>query len=60
MVNFKGLKALGIVYGRSHIDRLENAERFPKSFKLGDHRNSPRVWFLEEVLAWIRSRANRR
>ena len=57
VANFRALKALGIVYSRSHITRLEKKRRFPLSFKLEDHRNSPRVWWLAEVIQWLEARA---
>ena len=60
VVTFKGLKALGIAYSRSHIDRLEKRKRFPESFKLEDHRNSPRVWWLSEVIDWLKRRSGKR
>lgn len=59
VVNWKSLKALGIPYSRAHVWRLMLADEFPQSFKLGDHRNSPPVWWLSEVLAWLDSKAKR-
>lgn len=35
VVNFRGIKALGIPYSRAHIWRLMEAGEFPQSFKLG-------------------------
>jgi hypothetical protein len=43
LVDYKGLKALGIRYSKVHLGRLEEIATFPKSFKLAEHRNSPRV-----------------
>ena len=43
LVDYKGLKALGIRYSKVHVGRLEETATFPRSFKLADHRNSPRV-----------------
>ena len=40
VVDWKGLKALGIPYSRAHIWRLMNSDDFPRAFKLGKHRNS--------------------
>jgi hypothetical protein len=58
VVNFAGLKALGIPYCRTTIcDRKEPAGLFPKSFKLLEHRNSPRVWWLHEVIEWLEAKA---
>jgi hypothetical protein len=57
VVDHKGLKALGIRYCKVHLGRLEELGKFPLSFKLGDHPNSPRVWKLCEVLEWLDVRA---
>ncbi|WP_375414568.1 helix-turn-helix transcriptional regulator [uncultured Bradyrhizobium sp.] len=40
VVDWKGLKALGIPYSRAHIWRMMAAGDFPQAFKLGKHRNS--------------------
>jgi predicted DNA-binding transcriptional regulator AlpA len=53
VVDHKGIKALGIRYCKVHLSRLEEKSEFPLSFKLGKYDNSPRVWFLCEVLEWI-------
>lgn len=53
VVNYRGIKALGIPYSRTHIWRLMSAGEFPRAFKLGSHRNSPPVWWLSEVLQWL-------
>jgi len=60
VVNWKGLKALGIPYSRAHVWRLMSAGEFPKAFKLGNHRNSPPVWWLKEVFEWLDVRASKR
>jgi predicted DNA-binding transcriptional regulator AlpA len=57
VVNFRGLKALGIPYSRAHIWRLMRRGEFPLCFKLGSHRNSPPVWWLHEVIEWLEARA---
>jgi predicted DNA-binding transcriptional regulator AlpA len=57
VVNWKGLKALGIPYSRAHIWRLMAAGRFPKAFKLGPYRSSPPVWWLSEVIEWLEAQA---
>jgi hypothetical protein len=59
VVNWKGVKSLGIVYSKTQITRKEKADppTFPRSFKLDDHRNSPRVWWKHEVIAWLEARA---
>ena len=53
IVDHKGLKALGIRYCKVHLGRLEEKAKFPMSFKLAEHRNSPRVWKLSEIFEWI-------
>lgn len=53
VVDYKGLKALGIRFCKVHLTRLEDEGDFPLSFKLGKHRNSPRVWWLSEILVWL-------
>jgi predicted DNA-binding transcriptional regulator AlpA len=57
VANWKALKALGIPYSRAHIWRMMEAREFPRSFKLGKHRNSPPVWWLSELVAWLEDRA---
>jgi predicted DNA-binding transcriptional regulator AlpA len=57
VVNFRGLKSLGIPYSRAHIWRLMRRGEFPSCFKLGSHRNSPPVWWLSEVIEWLEARA---
>ncbi len=58
LIDHAGLRALGIRYCKYHIvHRMEPAGEFPKSFKAGSHRQSPRVWRLAEVLEWIEQRA---
>jgi predicted DNA-binding transcriptional regulator AlpA len=60
IVDHKGLKALGIRYCKVHLTRLEDKGEFPIAFKLGDHPNSPRVWWLSEVFEWLARRASTR
>lgn len=59
VANFKAIKALGIPYSRTHIDRLVKSGDFPQFFKLGSHPNSPRVWWLRDVIEWLERNANR-
>jgi predicted DNA-binding transcriptional regulator AlpA len=58
VVSYAGLLALGITYCRSHIDRLEKANDFPKSFKLSKSRGGRRMWWLHEVIAWLKSNSH--
>lgn len=39
----------GIRFSRTHLDRKEDEGSFPRSFKLGKHRNSPRVYWAHEI-----------
>jgi predicted DNA-binding transcriptional regulator AlpA len=57
VVNFRGLKTLGIPYSRAHIWRLMRAGLFPQCFKLGNFPNSPPVWWLCEVIEWLEAKA---
>jgi predicted DNA-binding transcriptional regulator AlpA len=57
VVNFKGIKALGIPYSRTHIWRLMKSGDFPRAFKLGKFPNSPPVWWLREIVEWLELKA---
>ena len=59
VVNWKGIKALGIPFCRAHVWRLMRASEFPQAFKLGIHRNSPPVWWLSEIIEWLERWAKR-
>lgn len=43
----------GIRFSRTHLDRKEDDGSFPLSFKLGDHRNSPRVYWEHEIIEYL-------
>jgi predicted DNA-binding transcriptional regulator AlpA len=60
VVDWKGLKALGIAYSRTHIWRLMRSGKFPQAFKLADDPKARVVWWLSEVRAWLLNRASRR
>jgi hypothetical protein len=58
IVNWKGLRRMGWPYSRAHTWRMmydpEYADsRFPAARKLGKHRNSPPVWRVLDVLAYL-------
>ena len=58
VVSKKELKTVcGIPYSPQHIQRLENAGRFPKRIRLGTNRVA---WLLTEVEAWIDERVAQR
>lgn len=58
VVDWKGLKALGVPYSRAHIWRMMDAGRFPRAFKLGSHRNAHPVWWLSDITDWLKAHAN--
>ena len=60
VVDWKGLRALGIPYSRTHIWRLMRRGRFPQCFKLEDDPKARVVWWLSEVRSWLLNRASRR
>ncbi len=61
-LNFEALRnVIGIPYKRTHLGRLMNEpeyaeQRFPRSHKLGTHRNSPPMWYTPEVLDYLKRR----
>lgn len=59
LLSKRQLKEL-VLYSPQHVQRLEDAGRFPKRIRLG---NGPRCrvgWIEEEVLAWLQERIQRR
>lgn len=58
VVDFKGLRQeFGITYGRTHLQRLEHAEKFPKRLRpSGDHRSAHVFWRRREIPAWLNIR----
>ena len=46
-----------VLYSPQHIQRLENAGKFPKRIQLGPNRVG---WVEDEVLDWLRERVERR
>lgn len=59
VINFKGIKELGIPYSRTQIWRMMKSGRFPRCFKLDEYRNSPPVWWRDEIIEWLENRAKR-
>jgi predicted DNA-binding transcriptional regulator AlpA len=64
VISYSGLKPrLGICYSRAQIDRFEDPEdpcydpTFPKSFKLGKGPRARRVWWLKDMIAWLKAKA---
>ena len=52
MLSKRQLKEL-VLYTPQHIQRLENAGKFPKRVKLGNNRVG---WIEAEVLEWLQER----
>ena len=50
----------GITLSRTEIDRREEAKRFPKRHKAGDHPNSRVFYVRSEVAAWVKSEIAKR
>lgn len=46
-----------VLYSPQHIQRLENAGKFPKRIRLGQNRVG---WVEDEVLAWLQERIDAR
>lgn len=58
IVNWKGLLRMGWCFSRAHtwrkmFDPKYADDRFPACHKLGKHPNSPPVWCVSEVLAYL-------
>jgi predicted DNA-binding transcriptional regulator AlpA len=60
VIDWHGIRALGITYARTHIYRLMREGKFPQCFSLSDSPRSRVVWWLSEVKAWLQQRASRR
>lgn len=56
IVDWKGLKALGWPYSRTHTWRMMASGDFPKASKLSNHPHSHPVWKLTDILAHLESR----
>lgn len=56
LVDWRGLKAMGIPYCRAHIYRLVDAGTFPKPIKLGADIGGRVAWLYSDILNWIEAR----
>lgn len=58
MMRFISKQQAKLITGLSptHLKRLEDANRFPRSVKLGPHENSRRMYVEEEVVEWVTDR----
>jgi hypothetical protein len=55
VADWKGIKRIGWPFCRAETDRGEKDGRYPQSFKLGNDRNSRRMWRVKDVLAYFES-----
>ncbi len=49
-----------VLYSPQHVQRLEDAGRFPKRVRLGDGPRSRVGWIESEVLDWLQERVKLR
>jgi prophage regulatory protein len=56
-LNLKQLAAMGILFSREHLWRLEAASKFPRRLYLSPQKIA---WFEDEILAWLEQRAAER
>ena len=53
LVDWKGLKAMGVPYCRAHVIRLVEAGTFPQPIKFGKHRSARIAWLYNDILNWV-------
>jgi prophage regulatory protein len=59
LLSKKELKLL-VLYSPQHIQRLEDADKFPKRVRLGNGPHSRVGWIEQEVLDWLQKRIDAR
>jgi len=59
LLSKKELKPL-VLYSPQHIQRLEDADKFPKRVRLGSGPRSRVGWIEQEVLDWLQKRIDAR
>jgi prophage regulatory protein len=59
LLSKKELKTL-VLYSPQHVQRLEDAGRFPKRVRLGNSSRSRVGWIEQEVLDWLQKRIDAR
>ena len=59
LLSKRQLKEL-VLYCPQHIQRLENANRFPKRVRLGNGPRSRVGWIEGEVMEWLQKRIDER
>jgi prophage regulatory protein len=57
LVSLAGLRAKGIDFHRTHLDRLIRAGKFPRPIKIGENRNA---WIEDEVDSYILAKRDAR
>jgi prophage regulatory protein len=57
LLGLDGLRAKGIHFHRTHIDRLVRSGKFPRPIKIGENRNA---WIEDEVDAYILAKRDAR
>ena len=56
LVDWKGLKAMGIPYCRAHIYRLIDDGSFPEPIKLGAGLGGRIAWLYSDITNWLEAR----
>ena len=59
LISKKQVKEI-VLYSYAHIDRLEKAGQFPKRVRLSRYRTGRVGWLRSEVLAWLKSKLEKR
>jgi len=60
LLSYQDLKAKGVPYTLTHLNRLMKSGEFPQKVKLGTSPNARNAWVDVEVNAWIESRMAQR
>ena len=53
LLTYPELKAMGVVYTRQHLGKLEADDKFPKRVRLGEARVA---WVEQEIVDWIEAK----
>lgn len=59
LLSKRQLKEL-VLYSPQHIQRLENANRFPRRLRLGNGPRSRVGWIESEIIEWLQQRIDAR
>src|SRR5829696_5838407 len=51
----RDLPSFGICYSPTHLNRLIKAGKFPKPFKISEHRNA---WWKSDIVAFLEKQAS--